>query len=295
VLERSAARPAPGAPAVELRNVSFAYGNGREVISKLDLTIPHGDHLAVVGPSGIGKSTLAALIAGTLSPTAGEVLVEGAAAGDPRIRALIPQEAYLSSGTVRENLPYFAAGASDGAVARAVDAVGAGRLVRDLGGLGAPLDPAALTEGQGQLLALCRALLSPAPLVILDEASSRLDAAAEARAEAAFAARGGTLVVIAHRIASAARARRVLVLDGTRARIGTHAGLPAVSPLYRDLVGRWEEGSGAGSQPSGVLGDPDGVHPVAGGELAVDAGQVVADGADRQDEVLGDLRGGGAA
>ncbi|GAA2168975.1 ABC transporter ATP-binding protein [Actinomadura napierensis] len=295
--ERAAAA---GAPAVELRKVTFAYGNGREVISELDLTIPHGDHLAVVGPSGIGKSTLAALIAGTLSPAGGEVLVEGAAAGDPRKRALIPQEAYLFSGTVRENLTYFTPEADVPEVCRAVDAVGAGRLVRDLGGLGAVLDPAALTEGQGQLLALCRAYLSPAPVVILDEASSRLDAAAEARAEAAFAARGGTLIVIAHRIASAARARRVLVLDGTRALVGTHAGLPEVSPLYRDLAGRWEAGAPppgppAGSQPSGVLGDADGVDPVPGADLAVDAGQVVADRADRQDEVLGDLGGGGAA
>ncbi|MFG1852408.1 ATP-binding cassette domain-containing protein [Actinomadura geliboluensis] len=281
-----------GAPAVELRGVTFAYGPGaRPVIEGLDLVVPQGDHLAVVGPSGIGKSTLAALIAGLAVPGEGEVLVAGRAAGDPAGRVLIPQEAYVFSGTLHDNLAYYAPEAGPEEVGRAVDALGAAGLVRDLGGLGARLEPGALAEADRQLVALCRAYLAPQPLVILDEAAYRLDAAAEARAEEAFARRGGTLIVIAHRISSAVRARRVLVLDGTRPYLGRHADLPAVCPLYRDLIGRWE----AGSQPSGLLGDPDGLHPVLGADLAVDAGQVVADGADRQDEVLGDLRGGGAA
>ncbi|MFD0684698.1 ATP-binding cassette domain-containing protein, partial [Actinomadura fibrosa] len=243
--ERPAAAPDGGAdaPAVELRGVTFAYGDrARAVISGLDLIVPRGDHLAVVGPSGIGKSTLAALIAGVLAPDEGEVLVEGAPAGDPRRRVLIPQEAYVFSGSVHENLTYYAPDASDADVDRAVDEVGATRLVQGLGGYGGHVDPAALTEGERQLLALCRAYLAPAPVVVLDEAAYRLDAAAEARAEEAFARRPGTLIVIAHRVASAARARRVLVLDGTRARLGRHADLPAVSPLYRDLAGHWEAG-----------------------------------------------------
>ncbi|WP_242886046.1 ATP-binding cassette domain-containing protein [Actinomadura litoris] len=308
------------APAVELRGVTFAYGaSARPVISGLDLTVPRGDHLAVVGPSGIGKSTLAALVAGLLAPLEGEVLVAGRPAGDPAARVLIPQEAYVFTGTVHENLTYLAPDARDEDVVRAADELGLARLVRDLGGYGATVDPAALTEGQRQLIALCRAYLAPAPLVVLDEAACRLDAAAEARAEEAFARRPGTLVVIAHRVSSAVRARRVLVLDGTHARVGRHADLPAVSPLYRDLIGRWEsgdpdrpspeapgtagpEGPGTadpegpgGSQPPRLLGDPDRVHPVPRADLPVDAGEVVADRPDRQDEVLGDLRRRGPA
>ncbi|NVI87905.1 ABC transporter ATP-binding protein [Actinomadura sp. BRA 177] len=283
------AGPVEGAPAVELRGVTFGYG-ARPVIEGLDLVVPQGDHLAVVGPSGIGKSTLAALIAGLVEPDEGEVLVEGRPAGDPGRRVLIPQEAYVFSGSVLDNLAYYAPDAGPAEVGRAVDALGLAGLVRDLGGYGAQVEPGALDEARRQLIALCRAYLAPQPVVILDEAAYRLDAAAEARAEAAFARRPGTLIVIAHRISSAVRARRVLVLDGTRPYLGRHADLPAVCPLYRDLIGRWE----AGSQPAGVLGHPDGLHPVLRADLAVDAGQVVADGADRQDEVLGDLRGRGA-
>ncbi|GAA4241853.1 ABC transporter ATP-binding protein [Actinomadura meridiana] len=303
ILETSApdraARPVPpeevrDAPAVELRGVSFAYGEGaRPVIEDLDLVVPDGDHLAVVGPSGIGKSTLAALIAGVVAPTAGQVLVDGLPPGDPDRRVLIPQEAYVFTGTLRENLTYYAPDAEPDEVELAVAEVGLERLVADVGGYDARVVPADLPEADRQLIALCRAYLAPQPLVILDEAAYRLDAAAEARAEGAFARRastrpGSTLIVIAHRISSAERARRVLVLDGTRARTGRHADLPAVSPLYRDLIGRWE----GGSQPSGLLGDPDGVDPVLRPDLAVDAGQMVADGSDRQEEVLGDLRRG---
>jgi ATP-binding cassette subfamily C protein len=113
-------------------------------------------------------------------------------------------------------------------------------LARDLGGYGAQVDPAALSAGERQLVALTRAYLSPARIVLLDEATCHLDPAAEARAEEAFAARDGTLIVIAHRLTSALRARRVLVMDGSRAQVGTHEEMVAASRLYRDLVGRWE-------------------------------------------------------
>ena len=112
-------------------------------------------------------------------------------------------------------------------------------LCERLGGLHEQLDPAALSAGERQLITLARAYASPAPLVILDEATCHLDPAWEARVEQAFAARPGTLVVIAHRISSAQRARRTLVLDGGRATLGTHDELLARSPLYRDLVGHW--------------------------------------------------------
>jgi len=233
--------------AVSVRGVSFAYSPFAEpVLHALDLDIPDGDHLAIVGPSGIGKSTLAGLVAGLLQPLAGEVRLGGApvtgiAPADlPRYRVLIPQEAYVFAGTLGQNLSYLAPEAPQAEVDASVDAVGLRDLVAQLGGYRAHLVPTALSAGERQLIALARAYLSPARLAILDEATSHLDPVATAQAETAFAARPGTLIVIAHRMSSALRAGRVLVLDGSSARVGDHATLLASSPLYRDLVGHWQ-------------------------------------------------------
>ncbi len=214
----------------ELKGVTFAYGpRALPVVDRLDLVIPEGEHLAVVGPSGIGKSTLAALIAGLIVPGQGRVTVGGVPAArlDRGQRTLIPQEAYVFRGTVAENL-----GDRDLRLMRqALDAIGAAHVKLQA----TELDPA-----ERQLVALARAYLAEAPLVVLDEATSRLDPAAEARVEQAFAERGGTLIVVAHRISSALRARRVLVMDGTRVVAGTHQELLAASPLYADLAGHWD-------------------------------------------------------
>jgi ATP-binding cassette subfamily C protein len=153
-------------------------------------------------------------------------------------RVLIPQEAYVFTGTVRDNLRYLAPASSDAELVDAVRAVGAAPLVERLGGLGAELEPSRLSAGERQLIALARAHRSPAPIAVLDEATCHLDPAAEARSEAAFAARG-TLIVIAHRASSAMRARRLLVLDGGTAAIGDHEHLCETSPLYRRLLAHW--------------------------------------------------------
>jgi ATP-binding cassette subfamily C protein len=349
-----AAPPPPLTPApdtaLELHAVTFAYGPAAEpVLRDLDLSVPDGEHLVVVGPSGIGKSTLAGLAAGLLTPASGEVAVSGRP-------ALVPQEAYVFRGTVGENLRYLCpdgeaegadpvpeertaadtigagansvtderaaadptgadansvtderaaadttgAGANsvpDERVLAAAEAVGADRLVETLGGLDGQVDPAALSAGERQLLALARTYLSPAALVLLDEATCHLDPPAEARAERAFAARpGSTLVVIAHRISSARRADRILVMDGAHAVCGTHGELLAASPLYRDLVGGWGDAlePADGSDPARDLGDPYGVHPVAGPGLPGDRGEVVAHGAVAQVQAAGDLGDRGA-
>jgi len=119
-------------------------------------------------------------------------------------RVLIPQEAHVFAGTVRENLAYVAADAND----QALEVAG-------------------------------RAYLSSAQVVILDEATCHLDPVAEARVEHAFADRAGSLIVIAHRMSSALRARRILVLDGSDVMLGKHDDLLRHSALYRDLVGHW--------------------------------------------------------
>ena len=274
IVEASLPPPAPPSPAppspasmvaastaageLRLRDVEFGYGRHAEpIIHDLSIDIAPGDHLAIVGPSGIGKSSLAGLLAGMLRPTAGQVLLDGLSvtryppASLPDRRVLIPQEAYVFAGTLAENILYLrtASAAADRPSAAELDAaaeaVGLSGLVSRLGGHHAVVNPAALSAGERQLIALTRAYLSPAPIAILDEATCHLDPAAEGQAEAAFASRHGTLIVVAHRINSALRAQRVLVLDGNRAQAGDHASLLATSAMYQDLVGYWSVTSGS--------------------------------------------------
>ncbi|MEU8256579.1 ABC transporter ATP-binding protein [Micromonospora inaquosa] len=242
--------PAGRSPAAEVRGLTFSYGpRARPVLQNFSLTLADRDHLAVVGPSGAGKSTLAALMAGLVPPQAGTVHLAGATVAevDPavlaRMRVLVPQEAYVFTGTLADNLRYLRPDADEQTLEVALDALGARPLATRLGGLGAPVAPALLSAGERQLIAAARAWLAPAPLVLLDEATCHLDPALEATVEAAFAQRSGSLVVIAHRISSALRADRVLVLDGGEPVVGTHEQLLARSATYRALVGRWDDDS----------------------------------------------------
>lgn len=233
-----------------VHGLTFAYGpHADPVVHNLDLTVPEGGHLAVVGPSGIGKSTLANLLAGLLTPQRGTVLLGGVDIGQVReidlrqLLGLIPQEAYVFAGTLRGNLTYLAPHATEHELTEAATAVGLQPVIDRLGGFDAQVGAggADLSNGERQLVALARVYLSPARIIILDEATSNLDPMGEARAEAAFARRQGTtLLVIAHRISSARRAERILLLDGDSVHLGTHDELLRTSALYADLVGHWE-------------------------------------------------------
>ena len=289
LLRRAAFTPAEpaaatrsGRPAMrlELRRVTFRYGAGaRPVLRDTDLTVGPGDHLAVVGPSGAGKSTLAGLLCGTLRPDEGSVRYDGVPVSDldpvgrARCRVLIPQEAYVFPGTVAENLRYLSPAATDAQMLAAACRLGASALLERLGGLPAYVRPAELSAGERQLLTLVRAFLAPAPVAVLDEATCHLDPAAEERVERAFAARG-PLVVVAHRISSAERATRVLLLDADGPALGTHESLRVTSPRYREMTGYWAT---LGSQPSGAAGPLDGVGPMVRPELDGDAAEAVAD------------------
>ncbi|WP_306819935.1 ATP-binding cassette domain-containing protein [Streptomyces sp. CA-210063] len=314
--------PPPSHPtpdALTLSSVTFAYGSsGTPVIDDLSLRVPHGTHLAVVGPSGIGKSTLTGLVAGLLRPRHGTVHLCGQPVPGATSRAhrvLIPQEAYVFRGSLAENLGELRPKpVPEDELWAAAEAVGLTDLMVRLGGPAAEVDPGALSAGERQLVALARAHLSYASVVILDEATCHLDAEAEERAERAFARRPGTtLVVVAHRVSSARRADRVLVMDGRCVAYGEHEELLTRSPLYRDLVGAWSpvptprpheprptprphepRPSGRPSEPALPLGDPDRVDPVARPGLAGDGGHVVAHGPVGEVQAAGDLRDGGS-
>ncbi|WDT89131.1 ABC transporter ATP-binding protein [Streptomyces sp. SCSIO-PteL053] len=256
--------PARHTPVAELHEVTFAYGpRAHPVLDRLSLTVGAGEHLAVVGPSGSGKSTLAAVLAGTERPTGGAVRWRGRPARPAdatSVRVLLPQHAYVFTGTLRDNLRYLRPDARDREIAAMADAVGLDALLSRLGSLDAAVEPDRLSQGERQLVALGRAYLAAPPLLILDEATSRLDPAAETRAELAFAALPGALVVVAHRLGSARRADRTLVMDGPRTRCGTPGELLRTSALYRDLSGLWEPEEPAGLEgPEARRGEEHGI------------------------------------
>ncbi|MGW4383574.1 ATP-binding cassette domain-containing protein [Kitasatospora sp. NPDC004531] len=206
-------------PALELRGVGFSWGRGAEpVLRDVDLALRDGESLAVVGPSGTGKSTLAALAAGLLRPDRGEVLLSGLSAGrlSPAARAglrvLLPQEPYVFTGTLAENLRWPATDLPTARLREALRVLGAEALADRHGGLDGPVGAAVLSPGERQLVALVRAFLAASPLTILDEATSWLDATAELRIEQAFRDRPGALLVVTHRASQADRADRVLRL-----------------------------------------------------------------------------------
>lgn len=249
--------PPPGAPAlaaggvVRFEDVRFAYAKGHEVLHGVDLVIEPGERLALVGPTGAGKSTIAKLLAGVHAPDAGRVTIGDAdlAHVDPAtirsVVVLVTQESHVFRGSVVDNVRFARPGAGDDEVEAALATVHArDRFARLPDGLATRvgIGGAHLSSGEAQQLGLARVVLADPAVVVLDEATARLDPAAAARVDVSLAAalEGRTTVVIAHRLDTAARADRVaLVEHGGIVELGSHAELLARGGRYARLWDRW--------------------------------------------------------
>lgn len=247
----------PGPIGVELRGVSASYSpTAPPALRDVTLRLEPGQQVAVVGRTGSGKSTLAKLLTRRLEPAAGTILLGDVDLTRVSTRSfarrvvIVPQEPYLFDSTIGDNI---AAGGPDGTaslaeVERVVAVLGLDGWLRGLpGGLDAPVGNRGerLSVGERQLVALARTTLADPDLIVLDEATSGIDPATETRVQAALSAltRGRTSISIAHRMATAAAADRVLVLDeGRVVQDGTPAELAAVAGPYAGLVAAWADG-----------------------------------------------------
>lgn len=257
-------RPVPDAGAgpargeVVVKNVSFGYSTGNAepaqlAVDQVSLDIPAGATVAVVGASGAGKTTLAALVAGLRVPDSGAVLVDGTEVAELSDRervgrlAMVSQDVYVFSGTLRDDLTLARPDASDAELLAALETVEAGwfdeladGLDTEVGARGQQLGPV-----EAQQLALARVLLADPSLVIMDEATAEAGSvgAGELEAGAAAVTAGRTAIIVAHRLDQAAQADRVVVMDGgTVIEQGAHDELVAAGGRYTELWQAWSAG-----------------------------------------------------
>ena len=234
---------------LRLKGVSFDYGQGAPVLEDVDLEARRGEVVALVGPSGAGKTTVLNLIPRFYDITAGALSVDGqdvrgvALASLRRHIALVTQEPFLFDDTIGANIAYARAGASQGEIEAAARAAAAHEFILALpGGYDARVGEAGtrLSGGQRQRIAIARAFLKDAPILLLDEATSALDTESEAQVQAALARlmAGRTTVIIAHRLSTVRGADRIYVLDGGRVdSVGDHDALIRRGGLYARLAG----------------------------------------------------------
>jgi ATP-binding cassette subfamily B protein len=233
---------------VRLVGVRFGHEDGHAVLDGLDLHLAPGESLALVGPTGSGKSTIAGLLARLYDPDDGAVLLDGHNVRDLRLGdvrkavALVFEETFLFSDTVKENIRFARPNANDEQIAHAAGLAGATEFIADLpDGYETALGERgfSLSGGQRQRIAIARAILADPAVLVLDDATSAVDATKEHEIRAALTTvmQGRTTLVIAHRPATIALADRVAVLDNGRiVEEGTHADLLRSSHRYRALL-----------------------------------------------------------
>lgn len=240
--------PVPGAPKIEFRDVSFSYSGGDEpALCHVNLAVAPGETIGVIGGTGSGKSTLVSLIPRFYDPQQGAVLVDGVDVRDYPFAQLrgqigvVPQQAVLFSGTVRQNMQWGCEGADDGQIERALAVAQAKEFVDRLpGGLDAPVAQGGknFSGGQKQRLTIARALVGSPQILILDDSASALDFATDAALRRALRrdTRGMTVLMVSQRANTVKAADRIVVLDdGAVAGIGTHRELMESCPVYREI------------------------------------------------------------
>lgn len=239
---------------LRVEGVSFAYAGGEPVLRDVSLTVAAGEKLALVGPTGAGKSTLAKLMARLYDPTDGRVTFAGTDLRDAELRSLrtritvVPQEGYLFAASILDNIRIGQPEASEADVRRALTSLGLLERFEALpDGLATEVQErgSRLSAGERQLVSLARAALADPAVLVLDEATSSLDPGTEVLVERALErlVAGRSVIVIAHRLSTAERADRVgVVADGGLVELGTHADLVAAGGRYAALYRTWVGG-----------------------------------------------------
>jgi ATP-binding cassette, subfamily B, bacterial len=237
--------------AITLEDVDFAYKPGELVLEDVNLDIKAGESVAFVGPTGAGKSTIAKLVTRFYDPAAGRVLIDGHDLRQVTLTSLrrqlgvVPQEPFLFTGTIRDNIAFARPEASAEEVLEAIRAVGLEELVDRLPeGIETAVHERgqSLSSGERQLIALARAFLAGPRVLVLDEATSNLDLKSESKVEAALAVllEGRTAILVAHRLSTAMQADRIIVVDeGRILETGSHHQLIARGGRYAEMFETW--------------------------------------------------------